>query len=245
MSKEFESQPQLSLEAILLRDREQLETFARPGVPLTYERMLQDSFEFSPALDATSLSEQAHDLGVYWPGESTAVHTVEGLVYAFAGKHADMMFAHEASKNLSKDKGARIDTFNNFPFLLSADVDLEETLENGVLQSGQQMADFDAGTNKMYGRAPYLVRAHILASDFMQALKLEVEDCRGIEAWTQRVAEGIVNESCYKPLLTGSRIAYVMMANLMRVDDLQIRQRRYGRPVDAGYITDPVAELRR
>lgn len=256
MSKEFEPQPQLSLEAILLRDREQLEAFARPDARLTYERMLEDSFEFSPMLDATSISEHAHDLGIFWPGESTAVRAGVGFLSSLSGDDADMIFASEASKVFMpndcrheghlycKEDTLKVDTFNNFPILLRSKVDITEEVTNGMLAPGQQMTDFHNGIEAIYARAPYLIRAHILAPDFMRALQQEASECTSLQMWSERVVEGIDADSKYKPLLTGSRIAYALLANVMRVDDLQIRQKRYGRPVNASYISDPVAELR-
>jgi hypothetical protein len=243
MSKEFEPQQQLSLEAILLRDREQLETFARPCVPITYERMLKDSFEFNPGLDAEDISQKAHNLGVLWPGESTAVRTENGFLNFLSGDDADTIFAQEALKFFISHNN-KDDTFNNFPILIRSNVDLNEKVTNGTLAADQQMLDFQSGIDAIYARAPYLIRARILAPEFMSALQQEVSECVSPIMWSERIIEGLDEGSKHKSLLTGSRIAYALLANVMRVDDLQIRQKRYGRPVNAPYISDPIAELR-
>ena len=233
---EFEAAPPYDLEYILERDGHFLEELARPGIVLTRERLSE--IEDATGEDLASVVEEAEAEGIPWPSAETGMAVVEGghIERHIENERSDEEFALAV---ISGGGGA----FNNFSVhLQSLPIRPEEARSPGELfRLHPSMLEVT------YGTKPYLWRAHMVAKDFMEALHHEVAVIGqgGMSDWKQRVTQGAVDPE-HNPrdaaLLRGSRIAYVLLSNLMRTDDLELQYRLLGMD-NAPEITDPEREL--
>ena len=231
----------LSLERLLRRDEHELTLLAEPGRPLTRER-LRDINEL--LLEAADEAEHA---GIGWPDEASAVSIGdEGVIARLISteqQQADWRFTAEimAEESEMVDDTIRRVGFNNFPALLrSRPVRPRE---------GESIGDFMANNPSaaLYGSKPYLWRAYMLKPDFMEALSTEVVRHGGPHGWNAALLRAAADPEHYPQdvaLLRASRLAYVMIANLMRTDDLE---RQYdwlsSKSEHVPTITDPEVEL--
>ncbi|HEY1085965.1 MAG TPA: hypothetical protein VGE34_04555 [Candidatus Saccharimonadales bacterium] len=200
--------PHEALEAIIARDREELEALAHPGQPLTAEWL----GEMNPAL--VPIARQAEAAGIGWPDGASAVMVPNtSPILSYQGEDADKAFATAIISDRSQ-------AFNNFPQLISARPEIpapDEAFTDYMLRN----------PHFAYASKPYLYRAYMLKPEFMTALRESVGES-GMTHWNDRILQALFNPEFNREdvvLLTGSRIAYTLLANLMRQDDTQ---RQYG-----------------
>lgn len=195
-----------------------LSDLAQPGRPLTRERLHQ----IDPALETTVDSMESKGIG--WPDDDTVFHDV--LPEDFDD--------HAFGRRLFDSRSA----YNNFPAILSAAPALPNEGEAGI--------DFMSRTRLyQYATKPYLIRAHELLPDFMGTLQRTMEQQYPMEEWTASLQRAVLDEHPDPDdelLLRASRLAYQLLINLMRKDDLQIQAHLMTMSLQRE-ITDPVVEL--
>jgi hypothetical protein len=233
---EFEAPLPPSLEVVLERDGELLEALAQPGRVLTKERLA--AIEAAAGESLLPAVEEAEAAGLRWPDEATGMGVVSG---GHIERHAEDEDSDEEFARAVMAAGGR--AFNNFSaHLQSLPVQPAE---------GQAPAELFAAHPSMmtviYGSKPYLWRAHLLVPDFMTALQYEAAAAEqgGMATWQDRVIQGAVDPEQHPhdaALLRASRIAYVLLTNLMRTDDLKL-QYEWLAMGEAPEITDPEREL--
>ena len=229
----------LDLLAELLRHESLLDQLAEAGKPLTLRRLS----EIAP--DKLALAEKAVAEGVGWPDDGSTLALRPKFAELFDGSlnasHADEMFGHEVfvqrmlitmndeqKKNwldgqimrahhdgieLTDDQKSellRLRGFNNFSLTLcspprvpDASADL---FDNAVI----------------HGSKPYLVRAHKLMPEFIDAVQAEVEQAGGYAALNDALLRGyeFPEENPRDALiLRAARLTYGLLVNLMRSDD--------------------------
>jgi hypothetical protein len=196
-----------------------LHDFAQPGRPLTRERLHQ----IDPKLEAAVDSMESK--GVGWPDDETVFHDVlpeDFDDYAFGRRLVESNMA-----------------YNNYPAILSAAPALPNEGENSF--------DFLNRTRLYhYATKPYLIRAHELMPDFMGALQHTLEQRQfPMEEWRASLQRAVLDDHPDPDdqlLLRASRLAYQLLINLMRKDDLQT-QARIMTMSSQSDITDPIVEL--
>ena len=231
----------LSLERLLRRDEHELKSLAEPGRPLTRDR-LRDINEL-----LLEVADDADRVGIGWPDETSVISVAnEGVVarlIATEQLQADWRFTAEILAEESEvidDTVGRVG-FNNFPALLRS--------RPVRPQEGETIGDFMASnpSEALYGSKPYLWRAHMLKPDFMEALNAEVVRHGGPHGWNAALLRAAADPEHHPQdvaLLRASRLAYVMLANLMRVDDLERQYDWLGFESEhIPTITDPDVEL--
>jgi len=225
-----------SLERVLQRHEADLVEFAKPGQPLTLERLRV----YLP--EAEQLVRSAEEVGIAWPDIETSVQrTVKRTYFLRDPEKADLNFAQEIYHRVvtgEKNRG-----FNNFPALL-AQTPFRPDLEQGpAFWQGRELNGMG------YAIKPYLHRAYVIQPEFMLALQKSVRESEYLlEGWQNAVYEGAMDpggDPRKAALARGSRLAYGMLANLMRKDDLQRASQWQGGDGDTvrGTITNPTAEL--
>lgn len=224
----FSDSPSLpGLEVALTRYRAELETLATPGAVLTREAIEEGFPLLQEAVD------RADELSVGWPSDGDMVRTRQGSnVDTLTGEGADVNFVTP----LMDDRSA----YNNFPELLRAKPQLPE--------KGESFNDFITRTgNNPYTSVPALMRAHLLMPEFMGALQQAVETRGGNVSWKEALIAGTMNPETNTDevvLLTSSRLAYVLLTNLMTVNDKKIQYYNLGLDGStAPLVTDPEKEL--
>lgn len=195
-----------------------LNEFARPGIPLTGERL----HHIDPALDAVVGAMERKGIG--WPDDDNAFS--DTLPEDFN----DDMFGHQILEGGS--------AYNNFPAILST--------APAVPIEGESSVDFMARTRLFqYATKPYLIRAHTLMPDFMGTLQRTIERPYPLEEWTAALQRAVFDDHPDpddRLLLRASRLAYQLLINLMRKDDLQTQARLMTMSLQHD-ITDPRTEL--
>jgi hypothetical protein len=192
---------------------------AQPGRPLTRERLHQ----IDPKLEVTIDSMERKGIG--WPDDDTVFHDV--LPEDFDD--------HAFGRRLVESNMA----YNNYPGILSAAPALPDDGENSF--------DFLNRTRLyQYATKPYLIRAHELLPDFMGTLQRTIEQRQyPMEEWRASLQRAVLDEHPDPDdqlLLRASRLAYQLLINLMRKDDLQT-QAHIMTMSSQRDITDPVVEL--
>jgi hypothetical protein len=195
-----------------------LEDLAMPGRPLTAGRLLQ----IDPAL--VSVAETMNDNDICWPDDDTVFHDV------LPEDFDDMAFGSKLAWNRAH--------YNNFPAIISTKPSRPE--------EGEDIVAFWSRTKSyQYATKPYLMRAHALQPEFMDVLQRTMEDHYGMQDWVDRLYQS-VTETDPDPedlvLLRASRLAYQLLINLMRKDDLQTQGRIMTTSLQHE-ITDPITEL--
>lgn len=226
----------VSLEQIIYRDEPQLTRLATPGHPLTPERMS------GRVPNAKNIVEYAVSSGIDWPNRGSTVPSrispkMRGYFVPDAAL-ADSHFVYEAIRGRRGAKGAR--GFNNFSAILRSAPYKPEGRED--LQRAMQRNPSDA----LYGSKPYLLRAYLLAPEFMSSLQQAVAECGGSSEWHEALMRGGLESDIYPQdaaLTRGSRLAYGLLTNLMRTDDLKRQSEWFGFDRSSPAITDPELEL--
>ena len=199
----------------LLQQHEQLLThLAQPDHPLTLSR-LKGNVAF-----ARTLVAEAEVEGIAWPTQDTAVPSrLESRHREYFVADAERSDAHFAYGVIEGQRArAGFEGFNNFPALLRS----KPYKPEGVDDFRQVMALDPASA--LYGSKPYLLRAYMIAPEFMAALQESVEGRRGASKWSEAMIRGGLEPDIYPEdavLLRSSRLAYGLLTNLIRTDDLQ------------------------
>lgn len=213
---EYDTPRELSLEAALANPI--LTTLAQPGRPLTPERLI----EIDPSLLVVSSNMDAQGIG--WPSSDNVFHDV--LPEDFDDTSFGLRIVNEKY------------AYNNFPAILA-------TYPNRPFKGEELLEFMNRTANYQYATKPYVARAHALQPDFMGALQSRMADMQSLSDWQASVFCA-VNEDHPDPddriLLRASRLAYQLLINLMRKDDLQIQSRLITLSMQQE-ITDPTKEL--
>ena len=226
------------LEEALARHEGLLTLLAEPGHALTEQRLLKRISA------SASILELARGDGLEWPTADTAVPThLDARSRRYFDDdpfQADSHFALEVMAGqtyLEEGRG-----FNNFPVILWS----EPFRPEGVADFMQRMAKNPAQAT--YESKPYLLRAHALMPEFMGALQRSVASYGTLAKWNNALERGGIEPEEYPAdavLLRSSRLAYGLLANLMRTDDLQRQAAWCGLDASrAPLIEDPETELR-
>lgn len=215
---EHDTPQELSLAETMIAISSHLSDLATPGRPLTPERLL----EIDPSL--LKVVAQMDDDGFSWPDDATVFHDVlpeDFDDYAFGSK---LVMAGRA--------------YNNFPAVLSVNPSVPNEDEN--------LISFMTRTKYFqYASKPYLARAHALEPEFMGALQRRMDTIGSAEEWQHSLYRAVTEEHPDpedKILLRASRMAYQLLINLMRKDDLKTQAKRLLSSSQAE-ITDAVQEL--
>ncbi|MDQ5932672.1 MAG: hypothetical protein QG649_757 [Patescibacteria group bacterium] len=196
-----------------------LNDFATPGRALTRHRLMQ----IDPEL--CEIADQMEEQGIGWPDDESAVgHDVipeDFDDYTFGSK---LVYGGQA--------------YNNFPAILSVKPNRPSEGEN-LVNFMTRVQLFQDATK------PYLARAHALAPVFMDALQRRMSELPERSLWEKSLFRVVSEEhadSEDRILLRGSRLAYQLLINLMRADDLATQATIVGTTTGKS-ITDPVEEL--
>ena len=224
-----------SLEKIIARDELLLTRLAAPGHPLTPERIS------GRVPNAKDIVEYADSSGIDWPTHDSTVSRIRPKMRDYFvpdATLADSHFVYEAIRGRRGTPGAR--GFNNFSAILRSAPYKPEGREDfqRVMQKNPSEA--------LYGSKPYLLRAYLLAPEFMSSLQKAVSECGGSSDWHEALMRGGLEADLYPQdaaLTRGSRLAYGLLANLMRTDDIQRQSEWLGFSGNAPLITDPETEL--
>lgn len=196
-----------------------LEDLAMPGRPLTIDRLRH----ISPAY--AEIGEAMSQTIIGWPDDETVFHDV------LPEDYDDQAFG----KGLVDNRAC----YNNFPAILAA--------EPSQPKEGEDMMAYMLRTKLyMYASKPYLARAHALQPEFMGAFQRTMAERSSMNAWVSSLYMAVTEEYPDpedQVLLRASRLAYQLMVNLMRKDDLQIQAKIMTTSMHRE-ITDPVVELR-
>jgi hypothetical protein len=196
-----------------------LEQLATPGRPLTIDRLQH----IDP--DLAEIAEDMSQTDISWPDDESVFHDVlpEDFDDKAFGSHLVRDHAH----------------YNNFPAILAAEPSRPE--------EGEDMITYMFRTRLfMYATKPYVARAHALQPEFMGAFRRMMAEKSSMKEWSNSIYMA-TTEAYPDPedqiLLRASRLAYQLMINLMRKDDLQIQANILTTSLH-NEITDPVVELR-
>lgn len=196
-----------------------LEALATPGRPLTIDRLRHIDPELAEIGEAMSRTD------INWPDDETVFHDVlpEDFDDRAFGEHLVRDRAH----------------YNNFPAILASEPSRPE--------EGEDMITYMFRTKLfMYATKPYVARAHALQPEFMGAFQRMMAEKSSMKEWTNSIYMATTEEYPDPEdqiMLRASRLAYQLMINLMRKDDLQI-QAAILTTKPQHEITDPVVELR-
>lgn len=236
-SPEHRSRPAgASLEQIIRRDERLLTRLAAPGHALTPERMS------GQVPSAKRMVEYAVSRGIDWPTRDSAVPArISPRMHDYFipdAAQADAHFVYEAIRGRRGTTGAR--GFNNFSAILRSAPYKPESRED--FQRVMQRNPSEA----LYGSKPYLLRAYLVAPEFMSSLQQTVAECGGSSEWHDALMRGGLEADIYPKdaaLTRGSRLAYGLLANLMRTDDLARQSQWLGFKSSAPAVSDPETEL--
>jgi hypothetical protein len=191
---------------------------AQPGRPLTRDRLMQ----LDPQL--IEVADRMETEGIGWPDDETVFHDV------LPEDFDDFAFGRRLVE--------RGRAYNNFPAILRAEPSTPNENEN--------MVEFMNRTKFFqYASKPYLVRAHAIQPEFMGALQSLMDHQGSADDWAASLYDAVTHEypdPDDRILLRASRIAYQLLINLMRSDDLQT-QGRLLTMTARHEITDPIVEL--
>ena len=224
------------LEQILRREEARLTVLAQPGHPLTPERL------GSRVPGSRAILAEAAETGLEWPDRRTAVPVHIGArsreYFVHDSHKADSHFALEAMQGRNHGRGQR--GFNNFSALLRSQPYKPHGREDF---SKAMMADPAAA---LYGSKPYLLRAYLVAPEFMDSLRTTVKGLHGYSDWNETIIRGGMEPDEYPAdaaVLRASRLAYGLLSNLMRTDDLRLQSEWLGFGSTQQLISDPEIEL--
>lgn len=225
-----------SLDRILARQEHLLTSLATPGHPLTPERLR------GKVPGVKQLVDHATENDIDWPTHDFVVPPRIGSnfrqYFISDAAQADAHFVYEA---IDGRRGRGIHRgFNNYPAILRA-----------VPYKPEGREDFQRVMSRnpsaaLYGSKPYLLRAYMIAPEFMASLQQAVDKCGGSSEWNDALMRGGLEADIYPQdaaLVRGSRLAYGLLTNLMRTDDLQRQSRWLGFGETKHVITDPEVEL--
>lgn len=224
-----------SLEQIINRDEHLLSQLATPGHPLTPERMS------GRVPNAKGMVEYAVTNGIEWPTRGSTVTRISPKMRDYFvpdAVQADSHFVYEAIQGRRGRQGMH--GFNNFSAILRSAPYKPEGREDF------QRIMHKNPSEALYGSKPYLLRAYLIAPEFMSSLQKAVKECGGTSEWHEALMRGGLEADLYPQdaaLTRGSRLAYGLLANLMRTDDLQRQSEWLGFSGNAPLVTDPETEL--
>lgn len=225
-----------SLEHILRRHEAVLTAMAQPNHPLTLERM-----RGRVPMAADIVTEATHT-GIDWPTKDSAVPSrlnVKSREYFLAdAERSDTHFTYEVVQGQRSRHSYH--GFNNFPAILRS-----KPYKPQNRHDFQQAMSADP-SGALYGSKPYLLRAYMVAPEFMGALQSSVKACGGSAEWGEAMIRGGLEPDEYPAdaaLLRSSRLAYGLLSNLMRSDDLQRQSQWLGFGTTQQAISDPHVEL--
>ncbi len=214
---EYKPDRPLSLVETMVNSR--LEDLAMPGRPLTVDRLQHIDPMFA------EIAESMNQTDVGWPDDETVFHDV------LPEDYDDQAFGRALVQNRA--------CYNNFPAILAA--------EPSLPKDDEDMMTYMLRTKLyMYASKPYLVRAHALQPEFMGAFQRTMAERSSMNAWVNSLYMAVTEEHPDpedQVLLRASRLAYQLLINLMRKDDLQIQAKLMTTSMQRE-ITDPVVELR-
>jgi hypothetical protein len=203
-----------SLERALAQNETRLSVLAQPGHPLTADR-LRGRIPL-----AAEIVAEAETTGIDWPTRETAVplhlEARSREFFVSNATKADAHFALEASHGRYAGRGIR--GFNNFSAILRS-----QPYKPAGRQDFQRAMNADPSA-ALYGSKPYLLRAYLVAPEFMSALQAAVKNTGGSSEWNDAIVRGGLEPDEYPEdarLLRASRLAYGLLGNLMRTDDLR------------------------
>lgn len=237
------------LEMILHADAYRLKQLTGSTEPLTVERLTR----IDP--DLADTAENLADSDIKWPDEASAVLRAphDARLQLLTGEDADMAFIVPIiatdmddeilalyQKKSKEDDWAK--GYNNFFLNIGTK---HQTASPEATQEFLKGGDMLGLT---YGTKPYVERAHALLPEFMDALQHATKMNGGMEQWNDAMVEGYLEdgENTEKAvLLKASRMAYVLLARLLRQDDAVIQKAMLGFSLEGtALIKNPAAELR-
>lgn len=225
--------PFARLEQILHRDGSWLEELTASFEPLTLERLDQINPELGER--AARMAQSA----IMWPDSKSGVPIAsDSEIRRLCGPDAEEEFIAPITTMDSR-------AYNNF--FLNLKMTYEPPSEK-VFQEHSDSGKPNALLNLSYGTKPYVGRAHALLPEFMNALQEATWEIGDMTAWNKAMLIGYLEPEMNPDkaaLLKGSRLAYVLLAQLMRSDDRRTQMAMLGIPTDDKTpITDVAAELR-
>ena len=252
-SPEGRNDPLARLDEIMRRDAYVLKQLTRSTEPLTIERIARIDPGAADRAEAVAVTDIA------WPDAESAALSAQ-YVDTFApltDEDADLAFVVPILKAESEDypedgvidldRQAATDDqswakgYNNFSSILKAK---QYSPSPEVTRERMQAGDMLGLT---YGTKPYLERGYAVAPDFMDALRDSIDELGGMEAWRTAMMTGYIEYdemTGNTQLLVASRMAFVLLARLMRRDDLMTQKRLLGFPdPDGPLIRNPANEL--
>ena len=230
------------LTEILKRNARRYEALSRAGTALTEERLAEIGLNASG-----DIIEKSLDAGVSWPDEESAVRLASDsdILAMLNDKKAaqnDRYFAHLVARQAPEGAG-QTQGLNNFCALLWVNpfFPREDDTFHDLIASSISFADVTHGTK------PYLLRAQLLVPELMDSMRTTMRrpENYGIDNWRHAIARGVSSpeSETSQAILTGSRLAFLIMANLMRRDDRFIQDQLLKGSAAAQEITDPIIEL--
>lgn len=202
------------LEELLEQHESLLTHLAQPDHPLTLSRLR------GHVAGAEAIVREAEAEGIAWPtGESAVPSRLASPhreYFVSDAERSDAHFAYGVIEGQRSREGYA--GFNNFPALLRSKPYKPEGREDF-----RQVMALDPAS-ALYGSKPYLLRAYMIAPEFMSALQESVKGCGGTSTWGEAMIRGGLEPDVYPEdavLLRSSRLAYGLLANLIRTDDLQ------------------------
>ena len=219
------------LETILLMDEYRLKQLTASTEYLSISRLAHIDPELADSAEALASGDTR------WPDDESAVAEgpAELGIEPFVGEDAEIAFI---APILSEGSTA----YNNFFLNLKIP---HQTASKSAAAECMARGDMLGMT---YGTKPYIGRAYALMPDFMHALQQATEQTGSMGDWNDAMVEGHVDPNAnYRQavLLHASVYAYVLLARLMRSDDISIQKTMLGFAAPTVTpIVDPVSELR-
>lgn len=230
-----QSDPFRRLEAILRANSARLEALvALPDEPLTVEVLQGIDPEYARVAETTART------ALQWPDEESAVGLPDGsFVRRLYDDKPDQAFVQPIRVQDDEVESH----YNNFFILLKTvhSIPSEDSMK-------QYLEDGDIAAFA-YGTKPYIARAYALEPEFMKTLQEATATVSDMTKWNETMYEGWLDPD-FSPdkatLLRATRIAYVMLARLMRRDDTRIQAAMLRLPQSETKpaINDPAIELR-
>lgn len=226
---------QHNLQRELSQHDTRLTQLSRAGETLTHDRLRH----VSP--DSLDVAREAVRQGIEWPDHASAVMPTKKDIFSpgLSPDDADKGFAEEILHG--RRPGAQRRGYNNFPAIIGSPAYIPSEANPFMKKLSENPSA------AIYGSKPYLVRAYLVAPEFMQALQQEVQTRGGSAGWGDALLRGAENPQAYpydKALLRASRVAYGLLINLMRRDDCARQAEWLGlNSASASPIHDPHHEL--
>jgi hypothetical protein len=212
-----------------------LTRLATPVHPIT------ETYAASHLDNGGAIVAHAQACGIDWPTHDSVVPVRLGSSsrrFFLGDAHlSDTHFVDEARHGHNDRKLER--GFNNFCAIIGAKPFKPESAAE-IQQAARRIGP------AFFASKPYLLRAHLLAPEFMGGLQQAVEQCGGMSEWTEAIIQGGLAPDVFPQhaaLLRSSRLAYGLLTNLMRTDDLQRQSEWLGFGPNAPLIDDAEKEL--